>query len=140
MKNSLATAFAAVAMTVSIAASAQEAKERPNLMGLSPHVQDLLIEADKHGKDPGLQTMLQLARESQLVALEADPLDIVRLKHAMEVEKIMTGLMLEKQQGAMLDAYLKMTPAERKTFANSSRKFQEAVEAMKAKQAEAAKK
>lgn len=140
MKNSLATAFAAVAMTLSIAASAQEAKERPTLMGLSPHVQDLLIEADGKAKDPGLQAMLQAARESQLVALESDPLDLVRLKHAMEAEKVVTGLMLEKQQGAMLDAFLKMTPAERKTFADSSRKLREAVEAVKAKQAEAAQK
>lgn len=130
-------ACAVVAMFLPVSVSAQQAAERPTLMGLSPHVQDLLIEADKQGKDPDRQAMLQAARESQLVALEAEPLDLVGLKYAMEVEKILSGLMLEKQQGAMLDAYLKMTPAERKTFADTSRKLREAV---KAKQAESSQK
>lgn len=140
MKNSLATAFAAVAMTVSIAASAQEAKERPNLMGLSPHVQDLLIEADKKSQDPGLQGMLKAAREGQLAALEADPLDLGKLVRALEAEEVVAGLLLDKKQDALLEAYVKMTPAERKTYANSSRKFDEARDALKANPAEAAKK
>jgi hypothetical protein len=140
MIKSLAAACAVVAMSLTGVASAQEAAERPTLMGLSPQIQDLLIEADKKSQDPGLQGMLKAAREGQLAALEADPLDLGKLVRALEAEEVVAGLLLDKKQDALLEAYVKMTPAERKTYANSSRKFDEARDALKAKPAEASKK
>ena len=70
MIKSLAAACAVVAMSLTGVASAQEAAERPTVMGLSPQIQDLLIEADKKSQDPGLQGMLKAAREGQLAALK----------------------------------------------------------------------
>lgn len=129
--------LALLALSLPVAAHAQDSAGRPNLLGLSPKVQDLLIEADRKGKDAGLLAMLDAARDSQLVALEADPIDLVRLNHAMESERVINGLLLGKQHDAMRDAFLQMTPAERKTFAGSSRKLREAQQQLKAKQAEA---
>jgi Spy/CpxP family protein refolding chaperone len=64
---------------------------------------------------------VEAAREKLLTALAADRLDIAAVKRAMEEERAVAEASRTAKQAAMLAAFQKLSPEDRKAFAADSR-------------------
>lgn len=64
---------------------------------------------------------VEAAREKLLTALAADRLDIAAVKRAMDEERAVAETSRDAKQAAMLAAFQKLSPEDRKAFAADSR-------------------
>jgi hypothetical protein len=103
----------------------------PGLMGLSPRVTNLLADA---GKDPMTGRMMdvqRLLKDREMDILSTEPFDAVKLAEAMKAQRNYEQLMAERRDQRTLEAYLQMTPDERKSVAVANGKLREAMDKMK---------
>lgn len=68
---------------------------------------------------------VEAAREKLLTALAADRLDVAAVKRAMDEERAVAESSRDAKQAAMLAAFQKLTPEDRKAFAADSRAMKE---------------
>lgn len=64
---------------------------------------------------------VKAARDKMLTILDADKLDNAALKRAMDEERAAANTGRERAQAAMVDAFNKLTVADRKAFVNETR-------------------
>jgi Spy/CpxP family protein refolding chaperone len=68
---------------------------------------------------------VEAAREKMLAALSADRFDAAAVKRAMEEERALSEASHQQRQAAMLAAFQKLSPEDRKAFAADSRAMKE---------------
>ena len=126
--------FLLMAATLAAPAFAQEAPATtpvPALMGLSPRVTSLLADA---GKDPMTGRMMdvqRLLKDREMEILSTEPFDAVKLAETMKAQRNYEQLMAERRDQRTLEAYLQMSPEERKSVATANSKLREAMDKMK---------
>lgn len=69
------------------------------------------------------------AREKMLAALEADRFDAVAVKRAMDEERSLADASRQQRQAAMLAAFQKLSPEDRKAFVTDSRAMKSRMQA-----------
>jgi hypothetical protein len=124
-----------MAATLAAPAFAQQAPAAatplPGLMGLSPRVTNLLADA---GKDPMTGRMMdvqRLLKDREMEILSTEPFDAVKLAETMKAQRNYEQLMAERRDQRTLEAYLQMSPEERKSVATANSKLREAMDKMK---------
>lgn len=137
MKQSLKAA--AVALTVALAAPsfAQPMPPRPPMPprdvliqrfgpggfgmmdqfeDMSPEGRRLIMEAMRPQVSPQDRQATKAARDRVLKLIAADKLDVAAIRRAQAVERELVVKQHERQQAAMLDAYQKLSLADRRAF------------------------
>ena len=71
---------------------------------------------------------VRAARDKMMAVLEADRLDQAALKRAMDEERMAAMASRERRQAAMLAAFAKLSPEDRKAFVTDSRAMKERME------------
>lgn len=123
-----------MAATLAAPAFAQEAPATtpvPALMGLSPNVTNLLVDA---GKEPLADKMSEIRRhlnDEEMALLETQPFNAPKLADVMKAKRVYEAMVMERADMRRLEAYLRMTPDERKSIAAANRKLRETMDNMK---------
>ena len=100
---------------------------QPMLFGnVSPEGRAILRNSMK-GDDDG-RAAVKAARDKINTIVGAEKLDLTALKRAMEDERRLVDAQHVKRQGALLEAIQKLSPADRKAFAEDARKGRDQVE------------
>lgn len=71
---------------------------------------------------------VEAVREKMLAAVEADRFDAAAVKRAMDEERALSDASRQARQAALLAAFQKLTPADRKAFAADSRAMKSRME------------
>ena len=90
------------------------------LAGLTPEGRKILGDAMRGARD-GNRDAIGVARQKMLELLEADRLDVGALRRAMSEEHALAERQQQQNQDAMLSAFQKLSPRDRKAFAVSMR-------------------
>lgn len=120
------------ALVLAAPVAAQTATPPSGLMGLDAETTRILVEAGQKANPETFEILLRGARDEKLTALEQDPVDWARLVRAIETEKALTALKANRMLDAELEAFARMTPAQRKSVAASSRKLRQTLLEMQA--------
>ncbi|WP_439533099.1 periplasmic heavy metal sensor [Polymorphobacter sp.] len=80
------------------------------------------MQASRQGND---RTAVKAARDRMLTLLEADRLDTAALKRAMDEERTLAATSHERRQTAMLNAFTKLSVADRKAFVTEARQLRD---------------
>ncbi|TPE59812.1 hypothetical protein FJQ54_12850 [Sandaracinobacter neustonicus] len=99
----------------------------PLFGNVSPEGRAILLESMK--ADQSDRPALKAARDRINTLVGADKLDVPALKRAMEDERKLVDAQHVKRQSALLAAFQKLSPADRKAFADDARKGRDRVEA-----------
>ncbi len=127
---SVLLAWACLAATAPLAAQAPA--DPPGLLGLDAATTKLMADSYAAARSETLESMLRIARNAQLQALERNPPDFVALINAMEVEKTLSANLLSRRLNATLDAYIRMTPEQRRAVVAASRRMQVEMDKLRA--------
>ena len=90
--------------------------------GLSLQGQAIMREAVRQRRSPKEAEALRAARQRVLALIAADRLDIAAIRRAQAEERRIVMEGHARQQEALLDAYRKLSPADRKAFAEGMRR------------------
>ncbi|MFQ3666579.1 MAG: hypothetical protein SNJ79_11220 [Sphingomonadaceae bacterium] len=120
-------------LMASAPAAAQPAGPQTGLRGLDAETTRILVEAGQKANTETFDILLRGARDEKLAALEKDPVDWAMLVRAIETEKALNILSINRQLDAELEAFARMTPAQRKAVAASSRKLRQTIPEMQAR-------
>lgn len=71
---------------------------------------------------------VEAARERMLAALEADRFDAAAVRRAMDEERSLSDISRQQRQAALLAAFQKLSPADRRAFAADSRAMKNRME------------
>lgn len=71
---------------------------------------------------------VEAARERMLAALEAERFDAAAVKRAMDEERSLSDVSRQQRQSALLAAFQKLSPADRRAFAADSRAMKSRME------------
>ncbi|WP_194745057.1 hypothetical protein [Thermaurantiacus tibetensis] len=112
--------------------SAETATPPRGLMGLDAETTRNMVEAGQKADASTFATLLQGARDEKLAALEQDPVDRARLVRAIETEKAIETLRINRMRDAELEAFARMTPAQRRQVAAASRTMRQTLLEMQA--------
>ena len=93
--------------------------------GMSAEGRATLRAAMKPQQRPQDREAVRAARQRVLNLLAADRLDVAAVRRAQAAERELVVKQHERQQEAMLAAYQKLSPADRKAFASSMRDREE---------------
>ena len=93
--------------------------------GMSAEGRATLRAAMKPQQTPQDREAVRAARQRVLTLLAADRLDVVAVRRAQAAERDLVIKQHERQQEAMLVAYQKLSPADRKAFASGMRDREE---------------
>jgi uncharacterized membrane protein len=81
-----------------------------------------VLEAMRSGGDRSdTRAKVEAARDRMLAALEADRFDAGAVKRAMDEERSLSDTSRQQRQAALLAAFQKLSPADRRAFAVDSR-------------------
>ncbi|MCS6987852.1 MAG: hypothetical protein NZM40_10595 [Sphingomonadaceae bacterium] len=120
------------ALAVAAPVAAETPAPRQGLLGLDAETTRILVEAGQKARAPGWDLMLRGLREERLAALEQDPVDWARLVRAIESEKALEALRINRALDAELEAFARMTPAQRRQVAAASRRMSQTLLEMQA--------
>lgn len=112
--------------------AAQTAAPSKGLMGLDAETTRIMVEAGQKANPGSFAILLQGARDEKLAALEQDPVDWARLVKAVETERALETLRINRMLDAELEAFARMTPAQRKQVVAASRKLRQTLLEMQA--------
>lgn len=84
--------------------------------GMSPEGRRILSEAMRPQMTPQDRQATKAARDRVLALIAADKLDVAAVRRAQAAERELVVRQHEKQQAAMLEAYQKLSLADRKAF------------------------
>ncbi|MFN3371384.1 MAG: hypothetical protein ACK4Z0_07645 [Sphingomonadaceae bacterium] len=112
--------------------AAQSATPPRGLMGLDAETTRIILEAGQKAQSAGFADAIRAAREEKLAALEQDPVDWARLVRAVEAMRSLETLRLNRQIDAELEAFARMTTAQRKSVAAASRRMSQTILEMQA--------
>ena len=93
--------------------------------GMSDEGRVILREAMRSQKTPQDKQAIRAARQRLLDLIAADRLDVAAVRRAQAAERDLVMREHEQQQEAMLAAYQKLSPADRKAFAQGMRSQEE---------------
>jgi hypothetical protein len=113
---------------------AQSPADPPGLMGLDAATTKLIADTHASARSEVLESMLRIARNAQLAAMERNPPDFAGYINAMEVEKTISANLLARRLNADLDAYAKMTPEQRRAVVAANRRLMEETAKMREQQ------
>jgi uncharacterized membrane protein len=85
-------------------------------------------EAMRAQHDPGHWEKLRTARDRVSAVLAAERLDVAALKRAMDEERQLADSQQARRQAAMLEAFQKLSVADRQAFAADAGKSRERIE------------
>lgn len=88
---------------------------------MSPAGRTTMWEAMRGGDPRGDRAAVKAARDRMLDIIDAPTLDVAALKRAMDDERRAAEAQQQRRQTAMLAAFQKLTPADRKAFVADSR-------------------
>ncbi|QMW23649.1 periplasmic heavy metal sensor [Sandaracinobacteroides saxicola] len=95
---------------------------------VSPEGRTILWAAMRPADARGDRAAIKAARDRVSDILSADRLDVPALRRAMDEERKLVDAMQAKRQAAMLDAFQKLTPADRKAFVADARQGRDRLE------------
>ncbi len=90
--------------------------------GLSPEGRALIAEALRPAAGQEERARIRAARERVHALLAADRLDVAALRRAMEEERRLVEALHAARQARMLEAFQKMSVADRRAFAENARR------------------
>ncbi len=96
-------------------------------MGLDAETTRIIVETSQKANVRAFQILIEGARDEKLAALEQDPVDWPRLVKAIETEKALETLRVNRALDAELEAFARMTPAQRRQVAAASRKLRRTI-------------
>lgn len=99
--------------------------EMDRFAGMSAEGRATLREAMKPQQTPQDREAVRSARQRVLGLIAADKLDVSAVRRAQAAERDLVIKQHERQQDAMLAAYQKLSPADRKAFAEGMRDREE---------------
>jgi hypothetical protein len=130
--TSVSVLVAGALLAAAVPLAAQAPGDPPGLLGLDAATTKLMADSYAAARSETLEAMLRIARNAQLQALERNPPDFVALINAMEVEKTVSANLLSRRLNATLDAYMRMTPDQRRAVVASSRRMQAEMDKLRA--------
>jgi len=95
---------------------------------VSPEGRQILTQAMREQADQAERQKLKATRDRIGTILEAEKLDSAALKRAMDEERALVSAQHARRQTAMLAAFQKLTPADRKAFVADARRGRDRVE------------
>lgn len=119
MTKALMLALALFAAPVAAQMPAHEGGGRAAMLmqGVSPQGQKILRDARRASADPASWGQIRAARDKVQALLAADRLDVPALKKAMEEESRIVEAGHARRRAGMLEAFQKLSAADRKAFA-----------------------
>ena len=88
---------------------------------MSPAGRTIMWEAMRGDDKKSDREAVKAARDKVLTVLDAPTLDVAALKRAMDEERALVDAQQAERQAAMLAAFQKLTPADRKAFVTDAR-------------------
>ena len=88
---------------------------------MSPAGRTIMWEAMRGDDKKSDREAVKAARDKVLTVLDAPTLDVAALKRAMDEERALVDVQQAERQAAMLAAFQKLTPADRKAFVTDAR-------------------
>lgn len=95
---------------------------------VSPEGREILTQAMREQANKEERLKLKTTRDRIGTILEAEKLDSAALKRAMDEERALVNAQHARRQTAMLAAFQKLTPADRKAFVADARRGRDRVE------------
>jgi uncharacterized membrane protein len=111
-------------------ASGDRAGERRGMFpSMSEAGRATVMEAMRSGGDRrDTRAKVEAARERMLAALETERFDAATVKRAMDEERSLSDVSRQQRQAALLAAFQKLSPADRRAFAADSRAMKNRME------------
>lgn len=96
---------------------------------MSPAGRTIMWEAMRGEDKKADREAVKAARDKVLTVLDAPTLDVAALKRAMDEERALVDSQQAERQAAMLAAFQKLTPADRKAFVTDARAMRDRMQA-----------
>ena len=96
---------------------------------MSPAGRTIRWEARRGDDNKSDREAVKAARDKVLAVLDAPTLDVAALKRAMDEERAVVDAQQAERQAAMLAAFQKLTPADRKAFVTDARAMRDRMSA-----------